>query len=131
MDGLSVHYCMTRPPWFRLKVTLVLAMAPKKAKKPQEDPKKQLDRDNSEETVRETVKVVSRETIFAAYEKSQQAKGVAPPPGLTLPGVATTASGSSKYQVCPKKKFCQYCTFHCCRDDDEHESHRCKLHFTW
>ena len=44
---------MTPPHWFRLKVTLLLAMAPKKAKKPQEDPKKQLDRDNSDETAKE------------------------------------------------------------------------------
>ena len=113
----------------------VYCMAPKKTKektkKPQDDSKRQPDRDKCDETVKETVKVVSRETIFAAYEKSQQAKGVAPPPGLELPEVATTASSSSKFQVCPKKKFCQYCSFHCCREDDEHEAHRCKLHFTW
>ena len=113
----------------------VYCMAPKKTKektkKPQDDSKRQPDRDKRDETVKETVKVVSRETIFAAYEKSQQAKGVAPPPGLALPEVATTASSSSKFQVCPKKKYCQYCSFHCCREDDEHEAHRCKLHFTW
>ena len=45
-------------------------MAPKKVKRTQEDPKKQEvpTGENNGETVRETVKVVPRETILAAHE---------------------------------------------------------------